>query len=726
MSRWLGLALLATALSAQAAPATEKPLKLWHAYRGGEEMALVQATELFTSKTGVQVELLALPYDAYAAKLTNAIPHGVGPDVFIFNHERLRNFHAMHLVAPASGLAREDYFPNAVEALEVDGQVYGYPMSLKSLALYVNTKLVPQPPETTDALLAMLPALSDADAGRFGLAYESGDFYFHAGFLFGFGGELFDANGRASFDTQGMARSLAFVKDLQDQRFIPQEASGALVKSLFNDGRAAMIISGPWFAGEIAPQVEYRVVGLPTVSTTNIPIRPFLGVETAYVSARSERAEQAQALARFISLGEASRVRAMVGRQIPADVAAYTLNEVREDTLISSFREAARHATPMPNTLEMARVWEPMKLALRAVLQGGTAPQDAGALADRRYRALHRERPPDASPMPWLGLVGAMALGGSVYVLRRPAATLPFKRRYPDVAQAVAYITPAAAGVALLVFVPFAVGLSLSLFHHEAGEYSFVGLANFVDILASRGYSITEPLSFYFTLAVTLLWAVVNVVLHVSIGLFLALLLKDPLLKLRGVYRVLLIIPWAVPNYITALMWKGMFHRQFGAINGLLVALDLEPVSWFTRFSTAFAANVATNTWLGFPFMMVVALGALQSIPQELYEAAEVDGASKWTQFRRITLPLLRPAMLPAVILGSVWTFNMFNIIYLVSGGEPGGGTDILVSEAYRWAFQRNEQYGFAAAYSVLIFVVLLVWSAFTKRLMRSSSEVMG
>lgn len=254
MSRWLGLALLATALSAHAAPAAEKPLKLWHAYRGGEEMALVQATELFTSKTGVQVELLALPYDAYAAKLTNAIPHGVGPDVFIFNHERLRNFHAMHLVAPASGLAREDYFPNAVEALEVDGQVYGYPMSLKSLALYVNTKLVPQPPETTNALLAMLPALSDADAGRFGLAYESGDFYFHAGFLFGFGGELFDANGRASFDTQGMARSLAFVKDLQDQRFIPQEASGALVKSLFNDGRAAMIISGPWFAGEIAPR----------------------------------------------------------------------------------------------------------------------------------------------------------------------------------------------------------------------------------------------------------------------------------------------------------------------------------------------------------------------------------------------------------------------------------------------------------------------------------------
>jgi arabinogalactan oligomer/maltooligosaccharide transport system permease protein len=252
--------------------------------------------------------------------------------------------------------------------------------------------------------------------------------------------------------------------------------------------------------------------------------------------------------------------------------------------------------------------------------------------------------------------------------------------------------------------------------HHDAGHYTFVGLGNFKDLLSSKGYSITEPLSFWFTLAVTVVWTAANVVLHVSIGLALALLLKDPLLKLRGLWRVLLIVPWAVPNYITALMWKGMFHSQFGAINGVLALFDIAPVSWFTRFSTAFAANLATNTWIGFPFMMVVALGALQSIPTDLYEAAEVDGASKWAQFRHITLPLLRPALLPAITLGTVWTFNMFNIVYLVSGGEPGGATDILVSEAYRWAFQRNEQYGFAAAYCVMIFLVLLLWSRATSK----------
>jgi arabinogalactan oligomer/maltooligosaccharide transport system permease protein len=264
---------------------------------------------------------------------------------------------------------------------------------------------------------------------------------------------------------------------------------------------------------------------------------------------------------------------------------------------------------------------------------------------------------------------------------------------------------------------PFVVGSAVSLFAHRGGEFTFVGLSNFVSILTSADYGLTDPLSFWFTLGVTVAWTAANVVLHVSIGMALALLLREPWLRLRGVYRVLLIVPWAIPNYITALIWKGMFHKQFGAINGILAAFGVEPISWFSQFSTAFAANVATNTWLGFPFMMVVVLGALQAIPRDLEEAAEVDGATWWQRFRHVVFPLLRPALVPAVVLGTVWTFNMFNIIYLVSGGEPEGGTEILISEAYKWAFTRQQQYGYAAAYSVLIFFVLLAYSGATGQL---------
>ncbi len=287
--------------------------------------------------------------------------------------------------------------------------------------------------------------------------------------------------------------------------------------------------------------------------------------------------------------------------------------------------------------------------------------------------------------------------------------------------QRVAYtfLGPAALAMIVLVATPFVIGLVLGFYNHHHGGWTYVGLHNFVEILSGGGRAFDDPLNFWFTLGVTVLWTMVNVALHVSIGVSLALILRQRWLTGRGIFRVLLILPWAIPNYITALIWHGMFQGEYGAINGVLHTFGLSDVSWFSSWATAFTANVVTNTWLGFPFMMVVALGALESIPRDMYEAAEVDGASAWQRFRLITMPHLRPALGPAVVLGAIWTFNMFNVIYLVSDGRPGGGTDILVTEAYRWAFERGERYGLASAYAVLIFLILLVWTVFGTRIGR-------
>jgi ABC-type sugar transport system permease subunit len=275
------------------------------------------------------------------------------------------------------------------------------------------------------------------------------------------------------------------------------------------------------------------------------------------------------------------------------------------------------------------------------------------------------------------------------------------------------YLAPAALGMGLLVLAPFVTGLVIGFFDHTRGEWHYVGLANFAAILSGA--------EFWFTLAVTLAWTSVNVALHVTIGLALALALRERWLRARGLLRVLLILPWAIPNYITALIWRGMFQTQFGAVNGLLGALGLGQVAWFSHFASAFTANVVTNTWLGFPFMMIVALGALESIPRDLYEAAAVDGASAWARFVHITLPNLRPTLMPAVVLGSIWTFNMFNVIYLVSGGKPAGATDILVTQAYRWAFERGQRFGMAAAYATIIFVILVAWTLLAQRISRKA-----
>jgi len=303
--------------------------------------------------------------------------------------------------------------------------------------------------------------------------------------------------------------------------------------------------------------------------------------------------------------------------------------------------------------------------------------------------------------------------------------------------QAYAYIAPAIVGTTLLVFFPFFYGIALSF--TDSNIYNtnlplselWVGVRNYAAILgdfgvvrrAADGHWVFNYLNFYWTFLFTVFWTVTNVAWGVSFGLLLALVLNTKGLALRPIYRVLLILPWAMPNYITALIWKGMFHRQFGVVNQVLAIFGFEPLSWFDRPFTSFLTALATNGWLSFPFMMVVSLGALQSIPADLYEAARVDGASRWQQFRAITLPSLKPALVPAVILSVVWTFNMFNIIYLVTAGEPGGSTEILITQAYKYAFQRY-QYGYAAAYATIIFAILLVYGTIQNRVTRATEAL--
>ena len=230
---------------------------------------------------------------------------------------------------------------------------------------------------------------------------------------------------------------------------------------------------------------------------------------------------------------------------------------------------------------------------------------------------------------------------------------------------------------------------------------------------------------FWSILLKTVIWTVVNMVFHVSIGVFLAVVLHQKFIQGRSAWRVLLILPWALPQYICALTWRGMFNYEYGAVNLFLTRyLHLSPVSWLTSPFQAFAAVIITNIWLGFPFMMLIALGGLQSIPEELYEAAEVDGASQWFQFWHITAPLLRPVMVPAITLGVIWTFNNINVVWLVSNmGEPADSTHILVSYVYKAAFNMY-RFGWAAALSVVIFAILFAFSQIFQRRMRAIESV--
>jgi len=329
-----------------------------------------------------------------------------------------------------------------------------------------------------------------------------------------------------------------------------------------------------------------------------------------------------------------------------------------------------------------------------------------------------------------VNLLGAAVL--LMFIYGFAARTFAALKEHAD---AYTYVAPAMIGMLVLVFFPFLYGITLAftdttLFNEFLPfQDRLIGWGNFKAILGDFNlYERTADgiiwnyQNFYWTLLVTVIWTISNVTIGVTVGFLLAMALNTEGLRGKAAYRVLLILPWAIPNYITALVWRGMFHPQFGVINQVLQMFGMQPVAWFDGVFSSFITGLATNGWLSFPFMMVVILGALQSIPKEMYEAAEVEGASRWQRLRYITMPLLKPTLIPAIVLSVVWTFNMFNIIFLVSGGEPGGANEILITKAYKIAFE-NYQYAYAAAYSTVIFMILLVYGFFQTRITKATES---
>jgi arabinogalactan oligomer/maltooligosaccharide transport system permease protein len=287
------------------------------------------------------------------------------------------------------------------------------------------------------------------------------------------------------------------------------------------------------------------------------------------------------------------------------------------------------------------------------------------------------------------------------------------------------YILPAAVVMSLITFYPLLYGVWMAFtdfgpINIRDQHPHFVGLQNFIDIFRHAPY--LGDLDFKWVLGFNIAWTVANLVFHVGLGVILALLLNIEGLKGKKIYRAALILPWAVPVYVTALVWRNMFDAQSGAINLLLKTLHLPGVEWMGSFPSAFAAVLLTNIWLGFPFMMMVASGGLAAIPKDYYEAASLDGATPWRQFWSITVPMLKPTMVPAITLGAVWTFNNFNVIYFVSKGEPDGLTEILVTQAYK-LIDPMGLYGVAAAFAILIFLILIALTGLNMRLTKTLEE---
>jgi len=390
------IVLLAAVLGAfPGVAAAQAKLVVWHSYRGAEKAAFEKVVAAFNARpdTKIKVDALAVPFDAFADKISAAVPRGKGPDVFIYAQDRMGGWvEAGNTVEPIDFYVDEAlkgrFIPTTVEALTYRGNLYGLPLDYKVIALIHNKKLLKTPPKTTAELVKVAQGLTNKAAGHFGLAWAYGDFYYVASLLNGFGGGVFDKATQPTMNAPANVKALELLVQWQKAGFMPAEPSSALITSLFNEGKAAMVFSGPWFLGEVASDIEYGVAPLPTINEAGgKPMRPWMTVEGVFVSAQSQHKDAAFDFVKYATSVEPAKVMALEGRQSPAVKAVYDDPKVAADPVLSAFRKQVEVAVPMPNVAEMTMMWSPATTALNKV-NSGNSPKEA---LDVAQKALQKD-----------------------------------------------------------------------------------------------------------------------------------------------------------------------------------------------------------------------------------------------------------------------------------------------------------------------------------------------
>jgi arabinogalactan oligomer/maltooligosaccharide transport system substrate-binding protein len=382
---------LAAAALALAGTASAQEIVVWHAYRGGEKAAFEKVVAAYNAKptTRAKVSTLAVPYDALADKISAAVPRGKGPDVFIYAQDRMGGWvEAGNTVEPidffVDDAVKARFLPSTIEALTYRGSLWGLPLNYKVITMLYNKKLVKTPPATTAELVTMGKQLTNRAAGRFGLAWAYNDFYYAASLINGFGGQVFASGAKPTLDAPENVKAMDLLVKWNREGFMPAEPSVALITALVNDGKAAMVFTGPWFLGEISKEIDYGLAPLPAISEAGgKPMRPWMTVEGVFVAAPSKQKEAAFEFVKYLTDVEAARVMALEGRQTPAAKAVYDDARVKGDWVLAAFRKQVDAAVPMPNLPEMTMMWSPATTALNKINAGSTTPKEALGVAQK-------------------------------------------------------------------------------------------------------------------------------------------------------------------------------------------------------------------------------------------------------------------------------------------------------------------------------------------------------
>ncbi|MBA4251429.1 MAG: maltose/maltodextrin transport permease-like protein [Chlorobiaceae bacterium] len=719
MKKYLHLFLSLFALLIFSSCAREKDpnqIVIWHTMRPEETQLLQTQIDRFTKlHPDIKVQQLYKETELMRSGFIISAMAGQGPDLVYGPADQIGPFEEIEIIRPMNDL----FTPETLSKFRKEALVYKNGRLLavadklgNHLTLVYNKDLVQTPPITDKELIALgqkLTKRNEKGQQQFGLVWNYTEPYFFIPFLTGFGGWVIDSLNRPTLDTESMRNALGFIQDLRDKyKIIPREADYEMADALFKEGRAAMMINGDWsWAGYQNAGMNIGIAPLPFITSTGLYASPTVAPKgySVNINVTDEKLKKVKKLLDYLLTPENMIEVALATKTLPTRIETLEDPRLLNDPILINSKRQIDLGTPLPIVTEMRAIWDAMRPAYQSVLGGSITPEAATKemqlTAERKIRELREEI---VNPLWGLIVQIMMFLVVITMLIMMRKSIMNFFKYFKRDSFAYLFALPAIVVMIAVIAYPFFYNIVLSFSNMSLAhlrDWSIVGFVQYAKVFS-------EP-QFYEIFLKTIIWTAVNVFFHVTIGVTLALLLNK---KLPGskIFQVILILPWAIPQYIVALTWRGMFNFEYGSINLLLTnVLSLPPVEWLKSPLEAFIAVIITNIWLGFPFMMIIALGALQSIPKELYEAADIDGAKWYQKLKNITIPLIKPVMIPAITLGTIWTFNNINVVWLVSNaGEPADQTHILVSYVYKAAFNLY-RYGYAAAFSVVIFLILLI-----------------
>jgi multiple sugar transport system permease protein len=266
------------------------------------------------------------------------------------------------------------------------------------------------------------------------------------------------------------------------------------------------------------------------------------------------------------------------------------------------------------------------------------------------------------------------------------------------------FVAPALIYLGTLILYPVVYNIWLSFHKSRYGKTSFIGIQNFIKVITARGFGEV--------MLNTVVWTVGNMLVMYVLALIAAIILRS-IPRGRVIFRTILLLPWVVPGVVAGILWRYMLHSRYGIVNDVLTKLGIidQPVFWLSNPDTSLLSVMLAYIWKVYPYVMILLMAGLEAIPSHLYDAARVDGAGAWKQFRHITLPLLAPVTRVIVVLMGIWTFNAFDLTFIMTKGGPLYSSEILAMRIYSTAFS-DFRFGLASATSVIAFIITLAFAS--------------